>query len=136
MGFILSVVNYLSGHVETSISVVVALMALAAAMKCIPAFLEKKAMDAIDYVFTNGDAADKEWFVATLKYAEAKYGPGTGAQKAKFVVDKIIGLLPMRWRLVATDAVKAKAYSLFQASFDKLEAVTLKEIEEHKNVGI
>jgi len=49
-------------------------------IKIIPAFLEKEALAALGYLFEKGTPADDIWFCDTLKWAEAKYGPGTGAQ--------------------------------------------------------
>jgi hypothetical protein len=107
------------------------LVVLGIALKAIPAMLEEKAMAALNFLFEKGDAADDEWLCATIKWAEAKYGAKSGAQKAAAVVDKIINLLPIQYRLFISGKVRAKAAELFQACFDRLEAAALAEMKEH-----
>ena len=107
------------------------LAALGAALKALPGLLEAKASAALDKLFAQGDKADDAWIVATIQWAEAKYGAGSGKQKAAACVDKLMGLVPLQYRLFITPAVKDKAVALFQASFDRLEAVALKEAQEH-----
>lgn len=108
-------------------------MAIAAglgyALKNLPKYLEEKVSKAIDDLFAMGDAADDAFLVAAIKWAEAKYGPGTGPAKAQAVVDKILGLLPVHYRLFVTDKSRLKAILLFQQSFDRLEAVAKKVTE-------
>lgn len=100
-------------------------MALGVALKKIPALLEEKARAALDKLFTAGDAADDAFLIAAISWAEAKYGPGSGAVKADAVVRKIEALLPLQYRVFVTKKVRAKTIELFQASFDRLEAVAL-----------
>ena len=103
----------------------VLLAVLGIAIKKIPSMLEEKATAALNKLFTAGDAADDVFIVAAINWAEAKYGAGTGAVKADYCVSKIIGLLPLQYRVFATAKVKAKAVELFQSSFDRLEKVAL-----------
>jgi len=107
--------------------------ALAAAIKFLPGYLENKAMAALEYLFEKGDAADDAWLCATIKWAEAKYGPRTGAMKAAAVTDKIIGLLPVQYRIFITGKVSARAVELFQQCFDRLEAAALAQADKHKH---
>jgi hypothetical protein len=97
-------------------------MGLGVAIKALPKLLEAKVQAALEFLFNSGDAADKAWFIATCVWAEQKYGPGSGAVKAQVVVNKILGLLPLRYRYFISDASKAKAIELFQKSFDAIEA--------------
>ena len=95
--------------------------ALAYITKSLPLILEKDILEKLNWLFTNGDAADKIWLKATIDWAEAKYGPGTGAQKAMAVVNKIISLLPVQYRFFVNDKVKGEAVKLFQNTFDGIE---------------
>lgn len=125
-------IDFIQSHI-LAIGVPLALLAgIGAAMKVLPSLLEAKAIAALDYLFAHGDAADDAWLVATIRWAEAKYGPASGAAKATAVVDKIVGLLPVQYRLFLTDKARAKAVELFQACFDRLEATALKEASEHQ----
>lgn len=105
---------------------------LAAAIKKVPAMLEENAKMALGKLFMAGDAADDAWLIATIKWAEAKYGAGTGEQKAKAVVDKIISLLPLKYRIFVTQKVRDRATILFQQSFDRLEKVALDSIAQNE----
>lgn len=126
--------EYIQSHL-LSIVVPLALVAgLGAALKALPKLLEAKALAALEYLFAKGDAADDAFIVAAMIWAEAKYGPATGAIKAQAVVAKITALLPVQYRLFLTDKAKAKAVELFQACFDRLEAVALGQISEHKDL--
>ena len=107
------------------------LVVMGIALKVIPAMLEEKAMAALNFLFEKGDAADDEWLCATIKWAQAKYGPNSGAQKAAAVVDKILNLLPLQYRIFISGKVRTKAAELFQACFDRLEAAALAEMKEH-----
>lgn len=100
--------------------------------KIMPNILEQKVITAFHYMFEHGDAADDEWFLATIKWAETKYGPGTGSQKADAVVNKLISFLPIQYRLFVSENARKGAKQLFQVCFDRLEATALKEVEEHK----
>lgn len=102
--------------------------------KNLPGLLESKASAALDDLFAKGDANDDALLVAMLTWAEQKYGPGTGAIKAKACVDKMVSMIPLRYRIFVTEKVKAKALLLVQASFDRLEAVVIKAAQEHKPV--
>lgn len=104
---------------------------LAYGMKNLPKLIEEKVSKAIDDLFAMGDAADQKWLLATIEWAEAKYGPGTGATKASAVVDKILALLPLKYKAFVSKANRDKAVALFQASFDRLEATLAKERQEH-----
>jgi hypothetical protein len=124
-------IAFIQSHL-LAIAVPLALLAgIGAAMKVLPTLLEAKAIATLDYLFAHGDAADDAFVVATIRWAEAKYGPASGAVKAAAVVDKIVGLLPVQYRLFLTDKARAKAVELFQACFDRLEATALKEAAEH-----
>lgn len=105
---------------------------LAAAIKKIPAMLEEKAKTALGKLFAAGDAADDAWLIATVRWAEAKYGAGTGEQKAKAVVDKIIGLLPIKYKIFVTQKVRDRATILFQQSFDRIEKVALDAVAQNE----
>lgn len=105
---------------------------LGAALKALPKLLEAKVLAALEYLFEKGDAADDKWLIATIVWAEEKYGAGTGKVKAEAVVAKVISLLPVQYRLFMSDKAKAKAVELFQSCFDRVEAVALKQIEGHK----
>ena len=125
-------IAFIQSHI-LAIAVPLALLAgIGAAMKVLPCLLEAKAIAALDYLFAHGDAADDAWLCATIKWAEAKYGPASGAVKAAAVVDKIMALLPVQYRVFTSDKVKAKAVELFQACFDRLEATALKEAADHQ----
>lgn len=108
------------------------LAALGAVFKFLPGYLEAKALAALEYLFEKGDAADDLWLIATIRWAQAKYGPKSGATKAQAVVNKIIGLLPLRYRLFLTDKVKTRAVELFQSCFDRLETAALLEASKHE----
>lgn len=101
-------------------------------IRALPDILEKRISDALDKLFLMGDPADDAWLVATIEWAEAKYGQGSGEIKANAVVTKIIGLLPIHYRLFVSDKMKAKAIEMFQKCFDRVEATFLKEVEQHK----
>lgn len=123
--------NFIQTHLLTIIIPLALGFGIGALLKWLPGLLEAKAIAALDYLFEHGDAADDAWLVATIKWAEAKYGAASGAQKAAAVVDKIVGLLPVQYRLFLSDKAKARAVELFQACFDRLEATALKEAAEH-----
>lgn len=126
--------EYIQSHL-LSIVVPLGLVAvLGMVIKALPDMLEAKALAALEYLFAKGDAADDAFIVAAIVWAEAKYGPATGAVKAKAVVDKITALLPVQYRLFMSDKVKAKAVEMFQKCFDRLEAVALNQISEHKDL--
>ena len=97
-------------------------LALGLALKSLPKLLETKVASALEALFQSGDPADKAWMVATCVWAEAKYGPASGAAKAQAVVDKILGLLPIQYRLFVSADARCKAIELFQKSFDGIEA--------------
>ena len=127
-------IPWIQAHLMTVFAPMALLLALGLAVKKIPAMLEEKAKAALDKLFAEGDAADDQWLCATIQWAESKYGAASGATKADAVVNKLIGLLPLQYRVFATIGVRAKAKELFQASFDRLEAAVLKEAEEHRPV--
>jgi hypothetical protein len=104
-------------------------LALGVALKKLPDMLEAKVQAAIDKLFAMGDAADDEFLVAAIHWAESKYGAGSGAVKAQACVDKILGLLPVHYRLFVSKGSRDKAIALFQQSFDRLEAVAKKAQE-------
>ena len=112
-----------------------AAMALAAglgyALKNLPKYLEEKVSKAIDDLFAMGDEADDAFILAAMVWAEAKYGPGTGPAKAAAVVDKILSLLPLKYRAFVSKGNRDKAVALFQASFDRIESTLAKERQEH-----
>lgn len=103
----------------------VALAVLGGLIKTLPALLEAKVTAALERLFNEGDAADDAWLVATIAWAEAKYGAGTGAAKAAAVVEKIINLLPLQYRFFVSAKARAKAVELFQRCFDRVEAAAL-----------
>lgn len=113
----------LTGNITHVVTGFVFIAVLGIAIKKIPAMIEEKARAAVDKLFAAGDAADDVFLIAAIKWAEAKYGPGSGKAKADAVVNKIIALLPVQYRLFVTAGVKAKITELFQASFDRLENV-------------
>ena len=126
--------EYIQTHL-LSIIVPLGLVALLGmVIKALPDMLEAKALAALEYLFEKGDAADDRLIVAFIQWSEEKYGAGTGKIKAEAVVAKITALLPIQYRLFLTDKAKAKAVELFQACFDRLEAVALGQISEHKDL--
>jgi len=126
-------INYIQTHIM-QIGIPLAIVAgLGALLKILPSLLEKKAIAALDYLFEHGDAADDRWLCATIAWAEEKYGAGTGAIKAKAVVDKIVRFLPVQYRVFMSNMARSRAIELFQACFDRLEAVALKEVKNHEN---
>ena len=127
--------NFIQTHIFAIIIPLVLAAGIGALVKWLPGLLEAKAIAALDYLFAHGDAADDAWLVATIKWAEAKYGPASGAVKAAAVVDKIIGLLPVQYRMFMSDKAKAKAVELFQSCFDRLEATALKEAADHAPIA-
>lgn len=99
----------------------------------IPNMLADKATEYLLLLFEKGGPAEDKLLVAHLVYAEEKFGPGTGAQKAKFLVEKLVALIPMPYRIVANSAkVRGKAEELLQKSFDRLESVFLAQIAANK----
>ena len=100
-------------------------------LKKLPDILETKIKTALDALFTQGDAADDAFIVASIKWAEAKLGPGTGAAKANLVVDKIIAMLPIQYRLFVSEKSRKRAIELFQLSFDRI--IETMHSEEIKN---
>jgi hypothetical protein len=127
-------INYIQTHIM-QIGIPIAIVAgIGALIKVVPAYLESKAVAGLEYLFNKGDSVDDDWLIATIKWAEAKYGPGTGAVKAKAVVDKMVSLLPIAYRAFMSDKAKAKAVILFQSCFDRLEAVALKEAKDHEKM--
>ena len=98
---------------------------LGIAIKKLPSLLEAKMEAALDRLFKEGDAADDAFIVAAINWAEVKYGPGSGGQKADAVVAKITALLPLPYKLYLTPKVRVKAVQLFQECFDRLEKVAL-----------
>ena len=123
--------DWIQSHLLITFGPLGLIAALAAAVKYVPLMLEERATKALEHLFVAGDAADDAFLVAAIQYAEAKYGAGTGKQKAEAVVAKIMSLMPLQYRYLATDKVKAKAVELFQQSFDRLEAVALKAIKDN-----
>jgi hypothetical protein len=105
------------------------------AAKKLPAMLEAKVKAALERLFERGDAADDAWLIATIVWAEAKLGPNAGAAKAALVVDRIIGLLPMQYRVFVTKGVREKAVTMFQASYDRVMAAAHKAEIEHGATG-
>ena len=105
---------------------------LGIAIKKLPGLIESKVQKAIEDMFQAGDAADDAFIVAAIKWAEYKYGPGTGETKAKACVGKIIDLLPVQYRVFVSEKSRNRAIELFQQSFDRLEAVAKKAIETHQ----
>lgn len=100
-------------------------LVLGIALKKIPTLLETKVQAAIDKLFDKGDAADDQFLIAAITWAEAKYGPGSGEVKAKFCVDKILSLLPIAYRPFVTEKSRLRAIQLFQESFDRLEKIAI-----------
>ena len=123
--------EWIQYHVLQIVVPVALLAGIGAALKVLPGLLEAKAMAALDYLFAQGDAADDAWLCASIKWAEAKYGVSSGAIKADAVVNKIVALLPIQYRVFLSDKAKARAVEMFQACFDRLEATALKEATEH-----
>lgn len=108
--------------------------ALGWSIKKIPDILAAKAIELIEKAFAMGSPSDDKLFVAMLVWAEERFGPGSGAVKAAFLVDKVVALLPVQYRIFVTAKVRAKILELFQKSFDRLEAVFLAQIAEHKGI--
>jgi hypothetical protein len=106
-------------------------LALGLALKSLPKLLETKVASALEALFQSGDAADDKWMIATIVWAEAKLGPGTGAAKATLVVDKILGLLPLQYRLFVSDKSREQAVALFQQSFDRVMAAAHEAETKH-----
>lgn len=125
-------IEFIQSHILAIGVPFILIVGIGAAMKVLPVMLETKAIAALDYLFLHGDAADDAWLVATIRWAEAKYGPNSGAVKATAVVDKIVGLLPVQYRLFLTDKARTRAVELFQTCFDRLESVAIKEAAEHQ----
>lgn len=110
--------------------------ALGWSIKKIPDLLAAKAIEYISLLFEKGGPAEDKLLVAHLVYAEEKFGPGTGAQKAAYLVEKIISLIPLPYRVIASSPkVRTKAQELLQTSFDRLENVFLAQIAAHKGVS-
>lgn len=128
-------ITFLQSHLLSIVIPLALVTGIGAVIKVLPGLLEDKAMTALDYLFAKGDDHFNTWLIATIQFAEAEYGPATGAVKAAFVVDKIMGLLPIQYRVFMTDAVKDKAVALFQQSFDKLESTILKEAKDHAPIA-
>ena len=116
-----------SGWIEIFLATVV----LGWTAKKMPAYVEAKAIAALDALFAAGDDADVAFFIAAIRWAEAKYGPKSGKEKADAVVTKIIALLPMQYRIFVTRGLKDKAIEMFQETFDRLEKATLGEAVQH-----
>ena len=127
--------NFIQSHLITILLPLALLAGLGALLKILPGLFEAKAMAALDYLFAHGDAADDAWLCATIKWADAKYGAASGAIKAAAVVNKIVALLPIQYRVFLSDRARARAVELFQACFDRLEATALKEAAEHAPPG-
>ena len=125
--------EWIQNHLISIAAPLVVMAAMGAAIKFLPAYLEKKALAALEYLFEKGDAADDAWLCATIQWAEAKYGPKTGAIKAAAAVDKIIGLLPVQNRIIITKKVIERAVELFQQCFDRLESTALAQADKHKH---
>jgi len=106
-------------------------LAIGAALKALPQLLESRVRAALEALFKAGDPADDVWMVATITWAEAKLGPGTGAAKAALVVDKILGLLPVRYRLFVSAKSREEAVTLFQQSFDRVMAAAHEAETKH-----
>ena len=100
--------------------------------KNLPELLANKAAALIDKAFNAGDPADDELFCAAIVWVEKKYGSGSGAEKADKLTALLISMLPLQYRIFATQKVKDKVKEVFQKSFDRLEAVALKELKEHQ----
>lgn len=126
--------EWVQAHLVEWAAPAVMLAVLAYAVKTLPGLLERKALAALEYLFEKGDAADDAWLCATIAWAEAKYGPGTGAIKATAAVDKIMGLLPLQYRIFFTQKMINRAVELFQESFDRLAAAAAKKAAEHKPI--
>lgn len=124
--------EWIQTHLLTAGASIAILAVLGMLIKRIPALLEGKAIAALEYMFEKGDAADDAWLLATIRWAEAKYGPGSGEVKAKAVVDKIVALLPLKYRVFLSGKAYARAVELFQSCFDRLEGAVKKEAEAHK----
>lgn len=92
---------------------------LGLALKKIPSMIESKVISALDKMFEKGGPAEDKLLVALIDYAEFRYGPGSGAVKAKYCVDKIMAMLPLTYRVFATQNVQDRAQQLLQACFDK-----------------
>ena len=107
------------------------LIVLGALIKSVPKLVEDKVKAALAALFASGDPADKAWMVATCVWAEAKYGPASGAAKAQAVVDKILGLLPLQYRLFVSDKSRENAVALFQQSFDRVMAAAHEAETKH-----
>ncbi len=130
-----TMISVLTSHIEQFVGVIVVVGALVYAIKKVPDLLADKAVTFLEILFVRGGPAEDKLLVAHLVYAEEKFGPGSGAQKAKWLVDKGVMLIPLPYRLVASNPrVRAKAEELFQAMFDRLEAVFLAQIKEHTGV--
>ena len=124
--------NWIQSHLIQLILPLVFMAIMGMLIKALPDILEKRISEALEKLFLMGDPNDDAWLVANIKWAEAKYGAGTGAVKAGAVVSKILSLLPIQYRLFVSDKMRAKAVELFQECFDRVESVALKESEEHK----
>ena len=125
--------NWIQSHLVTAGASLAILSLLGMLVKKLPSLLEAKAISALEYMFERGDAADDAWLIATIRWAEAKYGAGTGEAKARAVVGKIVALLPLKYRVFLSGKAYARAVELFQSCFDRLEGAAIKEAEAHKS---
>ncbi len=123
--------TFLKMHLLSVVVPLVVMGGLGALLKSLPALLEKKAISALELLFKKGDAADDAFLIALIKWADAKYGPASGAKKASAVVDKIVVMLPIQYRAFMSPAVRIRAVQLFQECFDRIEAAALKEADGH-----
>ena len=125
--------EWLQAHALNWLGPIAIVAALGWAIKKIPDLLAAKANLFLEAMFAKGGPSEDKLLVAHLVYAEEKFGPGTGEQKAEFIVNWGVALIPMPYRVVANSPkVRAKAKELLQLAFTRLESVFLAQINAHK----
>lgn len=96
--------------------------ALSALIKNLPGIIDAYLADGIEEVFKIG-GPDEDWlFVQFLIYLEKKHGRYANADKAKAAVDKMISMLPLKYRIFAGTKVREKTYELVTAIFEMSKA--------------